>query len=343
MWIDLLAMPQQGQIFLYMLWLCRFLQTWVRAEHIGEVSTNSAPCSFRSRQRSRPFFCICFHKVILKYAILSSLWWLRHATLWPLGTTLARISWGDKHPLKHLKQEGVIKVCYVLMEKSQQKESKWPYSFPYFFIGRGWSSLPQFLKVVHLQSEFCPKYVFELRISYEKCSMLRNCPRIFELYFVGPKKIPQNSRQISHQISLRKIKKVGELLQERRENSFPILAHQLMSLGVHLRSCTIACAQSHTIVLPWCSLTCCTGKIIGYIERRTRQGKQATWYEKNRQMENARDIARTVEEPRRKEQTKDHSLLVSASLQIMSLHYSNRISDYHQTVDNAESRVPMLS
>ena len=49
-------------------------------------------------------------------------------------------------------------------------------------------------------------YFFELRIFLRK--ILRNFPEMFEPLFCGSEKIPQNSRHISHQISLRKIKKI---------------------------------------------------------------------------------------------------------------------------------------
>ena len=44
----------------------------------------------------------------------------------------------------------------------------------------------------------------ELRIFYEGCSEM--CPEMFEPLFCGSEKFPLNSRQISRQISLRKIK-----------------------------------------------------------------------------------------------------------------------------------------
>ena len=48
---------------------------------------------------------------------------------------------------------------------------------------------------------FCPRHEF----SHEKCSEI--FPEVFEPLFCGSKKIPHNSRQISHKISLPKIKK----------------------------------------------------------------------------------------------------------------------------------------
>ena len=61
------------------------------------------------------------------------------------------------------------------------------------------------------------KIFWGLRISHEKCSEIS--PEIFEPLFCGPEKIPQNSRQISHEISLTKINKkiTNGLLQGRRE------------------------------------------------------------------------------------------------------------------------------
>ena len=76
---------------------------------------------------------------------------------------------------------------------------------------------------------FARKIFFELRISYEKCSEI--FPEYFEPLFCGSEKIPQNSRQNSHQISLRKMKKkfTDELLQERRDNSFWRVCSQFLA------------------------------------------------------------------------------------------------------------------
>ena len=60
------------------------------------------------------------------------------------------------------------------------------------------------VKVARLQSELCTKDFFlSYEFSYEKCPDI--FPEIFEPSFCGSEKILQNSRQISHQISLRKI------------------------------------------------------------------------------------------------------------------------------------------
>ena len=72
------------------------------------------------------------------------------------------------------------------------------------------------VKVALLQSEFYAKDFFELRIFIRKCSEI--LPEYFEPLFCGSEKISQTSRQISRQISQRKILKKfpDELLEERR-------------------------------------------------------------------------------------------------------------------------------
>ena len=72
------------------------------------------------------------------------------------------------------------------------------------------------LKVAQLQSEFCTKDVFELRISYEKCSDI--FPEMFEPLFC----VSEKSHKIPAKFPTKfpcKIKKkiTDELLQERRE------------------------------------------------------------------------------------------------------------------------------
>ena len=63
------------------------------------------------------------------------------------------------------------------------------------------------VNVARVQSELCTKDLFfvSYEFSYEKYSEI--FPEMFEPSFCASEKIPQNSRQISHQISLRKIKK----------------------------------------------------------------------------------------------------------------------------------------
>ena len=77
-----------------------------------------------------------------------------------------------------------------------------------------------FVKVARLQSEFWHEIFFLRGTNFLTKNAPKFPPKFLSLCFVGPKKIPQNSRQISHQISLPKIKKkiTDELLQERREN-----------------------------------------------------------------------------------------------------------------------------
>ena len=66
----------------------------------------------------------------------------------------------------------------------------------------------QTFKVARLQSEFCTEdFFFELRIFLRK--MLRYLPRNFCASILWVRKIPQNSRQISHQISRIKISKIS--------------------------------------------------------------------------------------------------------------------------------------
>ena len=76
------------------------------------------------------------------------------------------------------------------------------------------SSPHKFLRVACLQNEVGAKFVLSLR------KMLRNFPRDVWAFISWVRKIPQNSRQISHIISLPRIKITGELLQERREKDF---------------------------------------------------------------------------------------------------------------------------
>ena len=62
------------------------------------------------------------------------------------------------------------------------------------------------VKVASLQSDFLARFFFlSYELSYEKC--FENFPDIFEPLFCGSEKILQNSCQICHQMSLRKIKK----------------------------------------------------------------------------------------------------------------------------------------
>ena len=60
--------------------------------------------------------------------------------------------------------------------------------------------------MARLQSEFLPERIFGgYEFSHEKCSEV--FPENVEPLFCGSKKIPRNSRQISHEISVPKIKK----------------------------------------------------------------------------------------------------------------------------------------
>ena len=72
---------------------------------------------------------------------------------------------------------------------------------PLFVTKKRYGLKARILKLARLQSEFCTKDFLELRIFLRRCSEV--FPENFEPFFCGSEKISQNSRQVSHQISLR--------------------------------------------------------------------------------------------------------------------------------------------